>query len=558
MISDRVKSGSERTPHRSLFKAMGYTDEELRRPLIGVVNAHNEVIPGHIHLDTIAEAVKRGILAAGGTPIEVPAIGVCDGIAMGHVGMRYSLPSRELIADSVETMAMAHGFDGMVLIPNCDKIVPGMLMAAARVNIPSIFVSGGPMLSGKVGPVTDVTEVSLSNTFEAVGAYKAGKIDDEELKDFENSSCPTCGSCAGMYTANSMNCLTEALGMGLPGNGTIPAVYAARIRLAKEAGFAIMDILKNDIKPRDIMTEEAFMNALTIDMALGCSTNSMLHLPAIAYEAGVIIDLEIANEISAKTPNLCKLAPAGPHHIEELNAAGGIQAVMKEIAKKGLLNLDLMTVTGKTIRENIEKFSNKNPNVIRPVENPYSETGGIAVLKGNLAPLGCVVKRSAVASEMLQHSGPARVYNSEEEAIEAIFGGKINKGDIVIIRYEGPKGGPGMREMLSPTSALAGMGLDKDVALITDGRFSGASRGASIGHVSPEAAEGGNIGLVEEGDIINIDINAGTIELDVSEDTLSERRKTWRPKKPSITTGYLARYAKLVTSANTGAVLKND
>ncbi|MBE6011258.1 MAG: dihydroxy-acid dehydratase [Lachnospiraceae bacterium] len=558
MISDRVKSGSERTPHRSLFKAMGYTDEELRRPLIGVVNAHNEVIPGHIHLDTIAEAVKRGILAAGGTPIEVPAIGVCDGIAMGHVGMRYSLPSRELIADSVETMAMAHGFDGMVLIPNCDKIVPGMLMAAARVNIPSIFVSGGPMLSGKVGPVTDVTEVSLSNTFEAVGAYKAGKIDDEELKDFENSSCPTCGSCAGMYTANSMNCLTEALGMGLPGNGTIPAVYAARIRLAKEAGFAIMDILKNDIKPRDIMTEEAFMNALTIDMALGCSTNSMLHLPAIAYEAGVIIDLEIANEISAKTPNLCKLAPAGPHHIEELNAAGGIQAVMKEIAKKGLLNLDLMTVTGKTIRENIEKFSNKNPNVIRPVENPYSETGGIAVLKGNLAPLGCVVKRSAVAPEMLQHSGPARVYNSEEEAIEAIFGGKINKGDIVIIRYEGPKGGPGMREMLSPTSALAGMGLDKDVALITDGRFSGASRGASIGHVSPEAAEGGNIGLVEEGDIINIDINAGTIELDVSEDTLSERRKTWRPKKPSITTGYLARYAKLVTSANTGAVLKND
>lgn len=558
MISDRVKSGSERTPHRSLFKAMGYTDEELRRPLIGVVNAHNEVIPGHIHLDTIAEAVKRGILAAGGTPIEVPAIGVCDGIAMGHVGMRYSLPSRELIADSVETMAMAHGFDGMVLIPNCDKIVPGMLMAAARVNIPSIFVSGGPMLSGKVGPVTDVTEVSLSNTFEAVGAYKAGKIDDEELKDFENSSCPTCGSCAGMYTANSMNCLTEALGMGLPGNGTIPAVYAARIRLAKEAGFAIMDILKNDIKPRDIMTEEAFMNALTIDMALGCSTNSMLHLPAIAYEAGVIIDLEIANEISAKTPNLCKLAPAGPHHIEELNAAGGIQAVMKEIAKKGLLNLDLMTVTGKTIRENIEKFSNKNPSVIRPVENPYSETGGIAVLKGNLAPLGCVVKRSAVASEMLQHSGPARVYNSEEEAIEAIFGGKINRGDIVIIRYEGPKGGPGMREMLSPTSALAGMGLDKDVALITDGRFSGASRGASIGHVSPEAAEGGNIGLVEEGDIINIDINAGTIELDVSEDTLSERRKTWRPKKPSITTGYLARYAKLVTSANTGAVLKND
>ncbi|WP_250227402.1 dihydroxy-acid dehydratase [Anaeropeptidivorans aminofermentans] len=558
MISDRVKSGSERTPHRSLFKAMGYTDEELRRPLIGVVNAHNEVIPGHIHLDTIAEAVKRGILAAGGTPIEVPAIGVCDGIAMGHVGMRYSLPSRELIADSVETMAMAHGFDGMVLIPNCDKIVPGMLMAAARVNIPSIFVSGGPMLSGKVGPVTDVTEVSLSNTFEAVGAYKAGKIDDEELKDFENSSCPTCGSCAGMYTANSMNCLTEALGMGLPGNGTIPAVYAARIRLAKEAGFAIMDILKKDIKPRDIMTEEAFMNALTIDMALGCSTNSMLHLPAIAYEAGVIIDLEIANEISAKTPNLCKLAPAGPHHIEELNAAGGIQAVMKEIAKKGLLNLDLMTVTGKTIRENIEKFSNKNPNVIRPVENPYSETGGIAVLKGNLAPLGCVVKRSAVAPEMLKHSGPARVYNSEEEAIEAIFGGKINKGDIVIIRYEGPKGGPGMREMLSPTSALAGMGLDKDVALITDGRFSGASRGASIGHVSPEAAEGGNIGLVEEGDIINIDINAGTIELDVSEDTLSERRKTWRPKKPSITTGYLARYAKLVTSANTGAVLKND
>lgn len=556
MISDRVKKGPERVPHRSLFKAMGYTDEELKRPLIGVVNAQNEVIPGHIHLDQIAEAVKKGILAAGGTPIEVPAIGVCDGIAMGHIGMKYSLPSRELIADSVETMAMAHGFDAMVLVPNCDKVVPGMLMAAARVNIPSIFVSGGPMLAGIVGK--DSREVSLSNTFEAVGAFNSGKIDAEELLDFENSSCPTCGSCSGMYTANSMNCLTEALGMGLPGNGTIPAVYSERIRLAKQAGFMIMDILKADLKPKDIMTEKAFMNALTVDMALGCSTNSMLHLPAIAYDAGVSLNLEIANDISAVTPNLCKLAPAGPHHIEELNAAGGVPAVMMELSKKNLLNLDLITVTGKTVRENIESVVNRNPEVIRPSEKPYSETGGIAVLKGNIALNGCVVKRSAVAPEMLKHEGPARVFDSEEDTIEAIFGGKIKEGDVVVIRYEGPKGGPGMREMLSPTSALAGMGLDKTVALITDGRFSGASRGASIGHASPEAAEGGNIALVQEGDIIKIDINAGTVHVDLSDEELQERRKEWTAPKPKVTSGYLARYAKLVGSASIGAILKAD
>lgn len=554
MISDRVKSGADRMPHRSLFKAMGYTDEELKRPLIGVVNAQNEVIPGHIHLDTIAEAVKKGILAAGGTPIEVPAIGVCDGIVMGHVGMRYSLPSRELIADSVETMVVAHGFDGMVLIPNCDKVVPGMLMGAARVNIPSIFVSGGPMLAGKVDSVD--REVSLSSAFEAVGAYKLGNIDDEELNDYENNVCPTCGSCSGMYTANSMNCLTEVLGMGLPGNGTIPAVYSERVRLAKKTGFKIMDLIRDDIKPRDIMTKEAFQNALTVDMALGCSTNSMLHLPAIANDADYKMDISIANEISDKTPNLCKLAPAGPHHIEELNTAGGISAVMKELDKKNLLNTDCLTVTGNTVGDIISVAKNKNMEVIRPIENPYSGTGGLAVLYGNLASDGCVVKKSAVADEMLKHKGPARVFNSEEECIDAIYKSEIKKGDVVVIRYEGPKGGPGMREMLSPTSALAGMGLDKYVALITDGRFSGASRGASIGHISPEAALGGVIGLVKEGDLISIDIPNASISLEVSDEELNERRKDFKCPEVKYPKGYLGRYAKLVTSANTGAVLK--
>lgn len=554
MISDRVKSGADRMPHRSLFKAMGYTDEELKRPLIGVVNAQNEVIPGHIHLDTIAEAVKKGILAAGGTPIEVPAIGVCDGIVMGHVGMRYSLPSRELIADSVETMVVAHGFDGMVLIPNCDKVVPGMLMGAARVNIPSIFVSGGPMLAGKVDSVD--REVSLSSAFEAVGAYKLGNIDDEELNDYENNVCPTCGSCSGMYTANSMNCLTEVLGMGLPGNGTIPAVYSERVRLAKKTGFKIMDLIRDDIKPRDIMTKEAFQNALTVDMALGCSTNSMLHLPAIANDADYKMDISIANEISDKTPNLCKLAPAGPHHIEELNTAGGISAVMKELDKKNLLNTDCLTVTGNTVGDIISVAKNKNMEVIRPLENPYSGTGGLAVLYGNLASDGCVVKKSAVADEMLKHKGPARVFNSEEECIDAIYKSEIKKGDVVVIRYEGPKGGPGMREMLSPTSALAGMGLDKYVALITDGRFSGASRGASIGHISPEAALGGVIGLVKEGDLISIDIPNASISLEVDDEELNERRKDFKCPEVKYPKGYLGRYAKLVTSANTGAVLE--
>jgi len=556
MISDRVKKGPERMPHRSLFKSMGYTDRELRKPLVAVVNAHNEIIPGHICLDQIAEAVKRGILAAGGTPIEVPAIGICDGIVMGHVGMHYSLPSRELIADSVETMVVAHGFDGMVLIPNCDKIVPGMLMAAARVNIPAVVISGGPMLAGYVGE--ERKEVSLSNTFEAVGAFALGKMDEAELLDYENNSCPSCGSCSGMYTANSMNCLTEALGMGLPGNGTCPAVYAERIRLAKEAGFTVMELIEKNLKPQDIMTEEAFLNALTVDMALGCSTNSMLHLPAIAHEAGITIDLEYANSISAKTPNLCRLAPAGPHHIEQLYNAGGVQAVMKELTKRNLIRTDLMTVSGKTVGENLEVAKNRNPEVVRPAEDPYSETGGIAVLKGNLAKNGCVVKRSAVAPEMLKSEGKARVFDCEEDAIEAIYGGKINKGEVVVIRYEGPKGGPGMREMLQPTSALAGMGLDKDVALITDGRFSGASRGASIGHISPEAAEGGVIALVQEGDVIAIDIACGTIQLLVRDEELAERKKAWKAPKPRFTTGYLARYAKLVTSANTGAVLKNN
>ncbi len=551
MISDRVKKGPDKTPHRSLFKAMGYTDEELSRPLIGVVNAQNEIIPGHIHLDNIAKAVKAGILAAGGTPIEVPAIGVCDGIAMGHIGMHYSLPTRELIADSIECQATAHAFDGLVLIPNCDKIVPGMLMAAARLNIPAIVCSGGPMLAGKKG----CEKLSLSKTFEAVGAYEAGLIDDDELKQFENKSCPSCGSCSGMYTANSMNCLSEVIGMALPGNGTIPAVYGDRIGLAKHAGMQIMKLVEKNIKPRDIMNEKAFRNALTMDMALGCSTNSMLHLPAIAHEAGVELSLDMANEISAKTPNLCHLAPAGSNYIEELNEVGGIPAVMAEINKLGLLELDNPTVTLKTVGENIADLKGADGTIIRSVENPYSVTGGIAVLRGNIAPDGCVVKRSAVAPEMLKHSGPARVFNSEEEAIAAIFGGKIVKGDVVVIVYEGPKGGPGMREMLSPTSALAGMKLDKDVALITDGRFSGASRGASIGHVSPEAAAGGNIGLVREGDIIDIDINEGKVNVQVSNDELAERRKSWVIPEPKIKTGYLARYAKLVSSADKGAVL---
>lgn len=551
MISDRVKKGPDKTPHRSLFKAMGYTDEELSRPLIGVVNAQSEVIPGHIHLDNIAKAVKAGILAAGGTPIEVPAIGVCDGIAMGHIGMHYSLPTRELIADSIECQATAHGFDGLVLVPNCDKIVPGMLMAAARLNIPAIVCSGGPMLAGKKG----CEKLSLSKTFEAVGAYEAGMIDENELKEYENKSCPSCGSCSGMYTANSMNCLSEVIGMALPGNGTIPAVYGDRIGLAKHAGMQIMKLVENNVKPRDIMNEKAFRNALTMDMALGCSTNSMLHLPAIAHEAGVELNLDMANEISSKTPNLCHLAPAGSNYIEELNEVGGIPAVMKEISKLGLIELDNPTVTLKTVGENIADKPGADGNIIRTVENPYSATGGIAVLRGNIAPDGCVVKRSAVAPEMLKHSGPARVFNSEEEAIAAIFGGKIVKGDVVVIVYEGPKGGPGMREMLSPTSALAGMKLDKDVALITDGRFSGASRGASIGHVSPEAAAGGNIGLVREGDIIDIDINAGKINVNVSDEELAERRKSWVIPEPKIKTGYLARYAKLVSSADKGAVL---
>ncbi len=555
MISDRVKKGPDKTPHRSLFKAMGYTDEDLNRPLIGVVNAKSEIIPGHIHLDKIAAAVKAGVLAAGGTPIEVPAIGVCDGIAMGHIGMHYSLPTRELIADSTESLAMAHGFDGLVLIPNCDKIVPGMLMAAARLNIPAIVVSGGPMLAGHLGCGESRKKLSLSATFEAVGAYEANMISREELKEYEDKSCPSCGSCSGMYTANSMNCLSEVIGMALPGNGTIPAVYGDRVALAKHAGMQIMKLVEKDIKPRDIMNEKAFRNALTMDMALGCSTNSMLHLPAIAHEAGVELNLDIANEISAKTPNLCHLAPAGPNYIEELNEAGGIPAVMKEISKLGLLELDNMTCTLKTVGENIENTVNKNTNLIRPVENPYSKTGGIAVLKGNIAKNGCVVKRSAVAPEMLKHSGPARVFNSEEEAIAAIFGGKIVSGDIVVILYEGPKGGPGMREMLSPTSALSGMKLDKEVALITDGRFSGASRGASIGHVSPEAMAGGEIGLVQEGDIIDIDINAGSINVRLSDEEIEERRKTHKTPETKIKTGWLARYARLVSSADRGAVL---
>lgn len=552
MKSDQVKKGVERAPHRSLFNALGMTEEELDRPLIGVVNSYNEIVPGHMNLDKIAEAVKKGIYLAGGTPVEIPAIAVCDGIAMNHTGMKYSLVTRELICDSTECLANAHQFDGLVMIPNCDKNVPGLLMAAARINIPTIFVSGGPMLAGRR---LDGKQTCLSSLFEAVGQYNAGKITAEKLKEFEEKACPTCGSCSGMYTANSMNCLTEVLGMGLKGNGTIPAVYSERIRLAKHAGMQIMELVKKDIKPRDIMTKDAFLNALTVDMALGCSTNSMLHLPAIAYEAGVELNLEIANEISKHTPNLCHLAPAGDTFMEDLNEAGGVYAVMNELDQLGILHTDVLTCTTKTLKENIAGCVNLNPEIIRPVDNPYMKTGGIAVLKGNLAPDSCVVKQSAVAKEMLQHTGPARVFDSEEEAIQAIRAGKIVAGDVVVIRYEGPKGGPGMREMLSPTSEIAGMGLDKDVALITDGRFSGATRGASIGHVSPEAAVGGAIGLVEEGDMIEIDIINHRIELLVSDDVLEERRKAFKPKLP-VVNGYLKKYASMVTSANTGAVLK--
>lgn len=553
-ISDRIKKGADRVPHRALLKAAGFTDEDLSKPMIGVVNSQNEIIPGHVHLDVIANAVKAGIYSHGGTPVEFPSIGVCDGIAMNHIGMKYSLASRELIADSVETMAISHGFDGLVLIPNCDKVVPGMLMAAARLNIPCVVVSGGPMLAGSIQKGNE--KISLSKTFEAVGAYAAGKINDEELLDIENNSCPTCGSCSGMYTANSMNCLTEALGMGLAGNGTIPAVYSERVRLAKLAGAKIMEMVEKDIRPRDIMNENAFTNALTVDMALGCSTNSMLHLPAIAHEAGITIDLSTANEISAKTPNLCRLAPAGSHHVEDLYAAGGIQAVMKELSKLGLICLDNMTVSGKTVGENIKNAENKNNTVIRDVNNPYSKTGGIAVLKGNLAEEGCVVKRSALDSKMFNFKGRARVFNCEDDAYKAIINGKIVSGDFVVIRYEGPKGGPGMPEMLSPTAALAGMGLDRDVALITDGRFSGASRGASIGHVSPEAAAGGTIALVNEGDEIRIDIDNGVIELLVSDEELDIRRSRLVKEEPKVKTGYLGRYARNVTGAHKGAVLE--
>ena len=553
MRSDNAKAGMQQAPARSLFRALGLTDEELERPLIGIVSSYNEIVPGHMNLDKIVDAVKQGVAMAGGVPIVFPAIAVCDGIAMGHVGMKYSLVTRDLIADSTECMAMAHQFDALVMVPNCDKNVPGLLMAAARLNIPTVFVSGGPMLAGHVKG----RKRSLSSMFEAVGSYAAGTMTEEDVKEYECKVCPTCGSCSGMYTANSMNCLTEVLGMGLRGNGTIPAVYSERLVLAKHAGMAVMDMLKKNIRPRDIMTEQAFRNALTMDMALGCSTNSMLHLPAIAHEAGVELNVDIANEISAKTPNLCHLAPAGPTYMEDLNEAGGIYAVMKEISKLGLLNLDCMTVTGKTVGENIKNAVNHNPEVIRTIDNPYSRTGGIAVLRANLAPDSCVVKRSAVVPEMLVHEGPARVFDCEDDAIVAIKSGKIVAGDVVVIRYEGPKGGPGMREMLNPTSAIAGMGLGSSVALITDGRFSGASRGASIGHVCPEAAAGGPIGLVEEGDMIAIDINANTITLKVSDEELARRRANWTPKKKEVT-GYLKRYAQLVTSADKGAVLQGN
>ena len=554
MYSDIVKKGVEKTPHRSLFKASGLTDEELSRPLIGVVSSKNEIIPGHVMLDKIAEAVKAGVRIAGGTPLEFPAIGVCDGIAMGHVGMKYSLASRELIADSIESMAIAHGFDALVLIPNCDKIVPGMLIAASRLNIPAIICSGGPMLSmnfkGK--------DRDLNTTFEAVGAFKAGTIDEMGLLELEEAACPTCGSCSGMFTANSMNCLCEVLGMALPGNGTIPAVYSERIRLAKQAGMKIMELLERNIRPRDIITPDSLYNALRVDMALGCSTNSMLHLPAIAYEAKAPISLEYANEISEATPNLCHLAPAGDHHVQDLYAAGGVTAVMNELAKADLLKLDTITVTGKTQGENIKGHEVKDYSVIRPLDNPYSKTGGIAVLKGNLAPDGSVVKRSAVAKEMLQHEGPAKVYDSEDEAIAAIYAGEIKSGDVVVIRYEGPKGGPGMREMLSPTSAICGMGLDKEVALITDGRFSGATRGAAIGHVSPEAMEGGPIAFIKNGDIVQIDITKGILNVKVSDEEMENRKKNWTPNEPKIKSGYLRRYSKLVSSAMQGAVMLDD
>ena len=550
--SDSVTKGMQQAPHRSLFNALGLTEEEMNRPLVGIVSSYNEIVPGHMNLDKIVEAVKLGVSMAGGTPIVFPAIAVCDGIAMGHIGMKYSLVTRDLIADSTEAMAMAHAFDALVMVPNCDKNVPGLLMAAARVNIPTVFVSGGPMLAGHVKG----QKRSLSSMFEAVGSYSAGTMTEEDVREFEHKVCPTCGSCSGMYTANSMNCLTEVLGMGLQGNGTIPAVYSERIKLAKHAGMKVMELLEKNIRPRDIMTEKAFMNALTVDMALGCSTNSMLHLPAIAHEAGVELNVDIANEVSARTPNLCHLAPAGPTYMEDLNEAGGVYAVMNELNKKNLLYTDIITATGKTVGENIAGCVNKNPDVIRPIDNPYSPVGGLAILRGNLAPNACVVKRSAIVPEMLKHEGPARVFDSEDDAIVAIKGGKIVPGDVVVIRYEGPKGGPGMREMLNPTSAIAGMGLGSSVALITDGRFSGASRGASIGHVAPEAAMGGPIALVEEGDIISIDIDACKLTLKVSDEELEARRAKWQPREQKVTTGYLARYAKMVTSADRGAILE--
>ena len=552
MRSDAVKTGTQQAPHRSLFNALGMTKEEMDRPLVGIVSSYNEIVPGHMNLDKITQAVKLGVAMAGGTPVMFPAIAVCDGIAMGHVGMKYSLVTRDLIADSTEAMAMAHQFDALVMIPNCDKNVPGLLMAAARLNVPTVFVSGGPMLAGHLNG----HKTSLSSMFEAVGAYAAGKLDEDGLTECEMKTCPTCGSCSGMYTANSMNCLTEVLGMGLKGNGTIPAVYSERIRLAKHAGMQVMEMYRKNICPRDIMTKEAILNALTVDMALGCSTNSMLHLPAIAHEIGMDFDISFANEISAKTPNLCHLAPAGPTYIEDLNEAGGVYAVMNELNKKGLLHTECMTVTGKTVGENIKDCVNLNPEVIRPIDNPYSQTGGLAVLKGNLAPDGGVVKRSAVVEEMMVHEGPARVFDCEEDAIAAIKGGKIVEGDVVVIRYEGPKGGPGMREMLNPTSAIAGMGLGSSVALITDGRFSGASRGASIGHVSPEAAVGGPIALVEEGDIISINIPELKLEIKVSDEEMQARKAKWQPREPKVTTGYLARYAAMVTSGNRGAILE--
>ena len=552
MRSDAVKTGTQQAPHRSLFNALGMTKEEMDRPLVGIVSSYNEIVPGHMNLDKITQAVKLGVAMAGGTPVMFPAIAVCDGIAMGHVGMKYSLVTRDLIADSTEAMAMAHQFDALVMIPNCDKNVPGLLMAAARLNVPTVFVSGGPMLAGHLNG----HKTSLSSMFEAVGAYAAGKLDEDGLTECEMKTCPTCGSCSGMYTANSMNCLTEVLGMGLKGNGTIPAVYSERIRLAKHAGMQVMEMYRKNIRPRDIMTKEAILNALIVDMALGCSTNSMLHLPAIAHEIGMDFDISFANEISAKTPNICHLAPAGPTYMEDLNEAGGVYAVMNELNKKGLLHTECMTVTGKTVGENIKDCVNLNPEVIRPIDNPYSTTGGLAVLQGNLAPDGSVVKRSAVVAEMMVHEGPARVFDCEEDAIAAIKGGKIVEGDVVVIRYEGPKGGPGMREMLNPTSAIAGMGLGSSVALITDGRFSGASRGASIGHVSPEAAVGGPIALVEEGDIISINIPELKLELKVSDEELAARKAKWQPREPKVTTGYLARYAAMVTSGNRGAILE--